>query len=270
MKNVARFLALVSLSLACLALPGRAKEGDYTLIVAPARFNVIQVAFDLIAKRPAVLMSYRGEATTAEPLIYAWNGKQWVYVSMQDYREMRFLEDSPKNVVLLGDEATLPAALQEATTWTKNKKTVAALDNAALVNEFGRLFKWDNKEWDWFASRYNLRVQDESEPYRHSSWYDQKGPFRKSTYKQVAPPSFTPSATPTAPVTNVAPAAPDMPPAPVTGTSSIVIPVSGSAAPAAIEPVTPTAPVVIDHAAKPPPTTLPESKPAEPVKPATP
>lgn len=257
MKNVTKFVLALCVSVSCFALPGRAKEGNYTLIVAPARFSVIQMAFDLIAKRPAVLVSYRGEANTAEPLIYAWNGKEWVYVSLQDYREMRFLEDSPKNVVLLGDEATLPTVLKDATVWTKNKKTVAALDNASLVNEFGRVFKWEKSELDWFAARYNLRLQDESEPYRRSSWYDQKGPIRKSTFKQVAPPSFEPSA----PSTVTPAAAPEMPPAPVTGSP---VPAQGAAAPASIAPVAPTAPVEIDHAIKAPPATLPESKPVAP------
>lgn len=259
MKNVAKLVLALCISVTCLALPGRAKEGDYTLIVAPARFSVIQMSFDLIAKRPAVLVSYRGEASTAEPLIYAWNGKEWVYVSLQDYREMRFLEDSPKNVVILGDEATVPATLKEATVWTKNKKSVTALDNASLVNEFGRLFKWEKSELDWFASRYNLRLQDESEPYRRSSWYDQKGPVRKSTFKQVAPPSFEPSAS--APSTVTPAAAPEMPPAPVSGSP---VPAKAGAAPAVIAPVAPTAPVEIDHASKTPPSTLPESKPAAP------
>ncbi len=204
------FLATAVIATGLMIQPVVASQGDYTLIVAPARFSVIQVAFDLIKKRPAVLVSYRGEASTAEPQIFAWNGAEWVSVSLQDYRDVRFLQDSPKQVVLLGDENTMPKSLRDATGWAKNIQTITTLDNAALVNEFGRLFKWTQKEWSWFSSRYNLKLQDESEPYRHSSWYDQPGPLSRDAGTKVlsAPPAFEPSAPGKAP-------APDMPPAPI-------------------------------------------------------
>jgi hypothetical protein len=205
------FMAVATVAAGLAVQNVEAGQGDYTLIVAPARFSVVQMAFDLIKKRPAVLVSYRGEASTAEPLLYAWNGTEWVFVSMQDYRDVRFLQDSPKQVVLLGDENTLPASLKDATSWSKNVQTFKALDNAALVNEFGRLFKWTSDEWSWFASRYNLKLQDEAEPYRRSSWYDQPGPFKRDAARNIGtPPSFAPS-TPAA--------TPDMPPVKVQDSS---------------------------------------------------
>ena len=189
------FMAAAAVAAGLMTQQVQAGQGDYTLIVAPARFSVIQVAFDLIKKRPAVLVSYRGEASTAEPQIFAWNGAEWVSVSLQDYRDVRFLQDSPKEVVLLGDENTLPKSLRDATGWAKNVQTIKAMDNASLVNEFGRLFKWTRAEWSWFSSRYNLKLQDESEPYRHSSWYDQPGPLNRDATKVLsAPPAFEPSA----------------------------------------------------------------------------
>lgn len=197
-------------TLAACALPqsAAAAQGDYTLIVAPARYSVIQMSFDLIKKRPAVLVSYRGEANTAEPLLYVWDDsetkKEWISISMQDYRDIRFVADTPKQVVLLGDEATLPTSLKNATGWAKSVQSVKQLDNAALVNEFGRLWKWAPEEWAWFSKRYNLQLQDEAAPYRRSSWYDQPGPLKReggffSPSKQASPPAFTPSTATPAP-----------------------------------------------------------------------
>lgn len=213
----------------------QAAQGDYTLIVAPARYSVIQMSFDLIKKRPAVLVSYRGEAKTTDPLLYAWNGSEWVYVSLQDYREVRFVQDPPKEVVLLGDENTLPTSLKDATGWAKHVQSIKALDNAALVNEFGRLFKWTQDEWKWFSSRYNLSLEDESEPYRKSSWYDQPGPLKRDAGKKVIEnaPTFEPTK---------APVAPEMPPVKVND-------------------IPPVAPVITIETAKPPPSTLPAATP---------
>lgn len=224
MKNMLQgFVVAAALAASSVAVPAVAGQGDYTLIVAPARYSVVQMAFDLIKKRPAVLVSYRGEANTAEPLLYVWDDseskKEWISISMQDYRDIRFVADTPSRVVLLGDDATLPVALKNATGWAKNIQTVKTLDNAALVNEFGRLWKWSEPEWAWFSKRYNLQLQDEAAPYRRSSWYDQPGPLKRdgmfNSSKSSAPPAFTPSkdAPATAPVQDAAPAVQiDLPP----------------------------------------------------------
>ena len=56
------------------------KPHHITMIVVPARFSVLQVAFDVAEKHPAVIVTYQGDATTEEPLLHAWNGREWTYV----------------------------------------------------------------------------------------------------------------------------------------------------------------------------------------------
>jgi hypothetical protein len=166
----------------CLALlaatgPAAAASRDFALVVVPARYSVIQVAMDIIGKRPAVLLSYRGEAATQDPLLHAWNGEEWVRVTLKDYREASFVKEVPRTVVLVGDQQTLPTVIREASAWCPRVVTVSDLTTGSMVNEFGRIFKWRKAEWEWFAKRYNLSLVDESEPYRRSSWYDRPGPL---------------------------------------------------------------------------------------------
>ena len=164
-----------------------AKDHGYTLVVAPARYSVMQVAFDIIARHSAVLVSYQGEAATAEPLLHAWNGQEWVRITLSDYREVNFLQQTPNRTVLIGDAATLPAVLAEASSWSPQVVSVTELDTAALVNEFGKLFDFSEKDWKWFAARYNLDLRDENAPKRARSWYDQPGPLKRdSTFPRVS------------------------------------------------------------------------------------
>ncbi len=254
-KSMSRILKLFVASAAVAAglavvHPAQATEGDYTLIVAPARYSVIQMSFDVIKKRPAVLVSYRGEASTSEPLLYAWNGTEWIHITLQDYRDVRFLQDTPRQVVMLGDENTLPASLKNATGWAKHVQVLKDVDNASLVNEFGRLFQWTPEEWQWFSGRYNLKLQDEAEPFRHSSWYDQPGPIKRETTRAIStPPPFSPS-----PATNTAP---EMPPVKIQDT-----PASPDAAkpPPGTLPLTSTPQVIDIHERAQPvqPTTVPK------------
>ncbi|MBW7908666.1 MAG: hypothetical protein H3C50_07075 [Kiritimatiellae bacterium] len=149
----------------------------FTLIVAPARYSVMQVAQDVLQRTPSVLVSYQGDAATAEPLLHAWNGREWVPMSMKDYREVSFLQRTPDEVVLIGGQDVLPQALVDASSWAPRVERVSDLTTGALVNEFGRIMKWRDSEWRWFAKRYNLALTDEAEPRRRSSWYDQPGPL---------------------------------------------------------------------------------------------
>lgn len=149
----------------------------FTLIVAPARYSVMQVAMDVLQRSPAVLVSYQGEPDSAEPRLHAWNGKEWVAVSMKDFREASFLQRVPDGTVLIGNDDVLPKVLQDAASWSPRVDRVTDLSTGALVNEFGRVLKWRTADWKWFAKRYNLDLKDESEPRRRSSWYDQPGPL---------------------------------------------------------------------------------------------
>lgn len=161
------------------------RGGGFTLVVAPARYSVLQVCFDLIQRESAVLVSYQGEAGTEEPRIHAWNGAEWVPVTLVDFRQASFLQETPERTILIGDEKTLPSVIAQSATWTAQTVSIKDLTASALVNEFGRVFGWGSSDWRWFATRYNLSLQDESEAARKSSWYDQPGPLYRDPSKSL-------------------------------------------------------------------------------------
>jgi hypothetical protein len=175
---VCRFKLLRALILGgLLSLGGGLRADAYTLIVAPARYSVLQVAFDVLQRTPSVLVSYQGEGSTAEPVLHAWNGGEWVFVSLKDYREVNFLQQVPDRTILIGSDEVLPAVLVEASSWSSDIVRARDLNTSALVNEIGGALKWKAADWRWFAARYNLTLEDEAAPRRKSSWYDQAGPL---------------------------------------------------------------------------------------------
>ena len=216
MSNSNSLKVAVAMILASIGAAQAASSG-YTLLVAPARYSVMQVAFDVVARNPAVLVSYQGEGDTAEPLLHAWNGREWINISMQDFREVSFVDQMPARTILLGDDSTLPAVLGEAASWSPEIQRVTTLTTSALVNEFGRIFDWSGPEWRWFAKRYNLEMHDESESQRTSSWYDQPGPLYRPPLRDVIKLEKRPASEPTpAPFYEGSRAAPvqyEMPPA---------------------------------------------------------
>lgn len=170
-----------------------------TMLVVPARYSIVQLAFDVLRHRSLVLVSYRGQAGGASPLLHAWNGQEWVYVTMEDYREARFLEHMPARAILVGDAQILPESLVEASAWCPSVMSVPEMDRASLVNSLGRILKFSNAEWRWFAARYNLSLTDLNVERRKDSWYDHpyidERLLRPGRYELPAdvPPATTPA-----------------------------------------------------------------------------
>lgn len=164
---VLTLLACVSISQALVA-----RTPDLTMVVVPARYSVLQVSFDLIKRFPAVLVSYQGDATTDIPMIHAWNGQEWVAVTLDDYREASFLQVTPLRTIIVGDENMVPAVLTEASSWCQDVVNIPSIDTATIVNSFGRLFGFTRSDWQWFSKRYNLGLQDINSEKRKHSWYD--------------------------------------------------------------------------------------------------
>lgn len=222
---------------------------EWTLIVAPARFSVLQALFDVIQRRPAVLVSYQGDATERQPALHAWNGEEWIPISLRDFAEVRFLSQVPTRVLLVGDEQTLPPAVADAAAWCPRIIAVPSLDTASLLSDVGRALNFTREDWEWFAARYRLQVKDLNAPARATSWYDrpENAPpppslpfFRRHravmprsrplpTDEQFLPPvplSPEPSVSPQA---SPLPPAPEMPPLRATAVESPAAPVAASA-----------------------------------------
>lgn len=208
-------------------LPGQVRAtGEYSLIVAPARYSVMQVMFDVINRSSAVLVSYQGEASTANPALHVWNGSVWNPLGVHDLRELSFLQRTPTRAILVGDDALLPASVRDSLAWLPEVIYVRELGTAPMLNDLGRIFKWSSREWRWYARRYNLDLEDEAEPARRQSWYDQQGPKRQpAAHRAVAPApvgtvpgAIVPDVVAPVPVVEPPPALErprDMPPAPV-------------------------------------------------------
>ncbi|HPG01102.1 MAG TPA: hypothetical protein PLE77_13675 [Kiritimatiellia bacterium] len=185
-------LAVVSL----LPAMGVATDGA-TLLVVPARYSVIQVAFDMAQRFPVSVLSYQGDASTEAPVLHAWNGAEWVPVQVADYEQGNFLHVTPNRVVVVGDEKLAPPVLTSAASaWCPQVVNVASVETAPLVNEMAKLFSFSRYDWDWFSKRYNLTLQDANTERRSKSWYDRasyedkwsKKKLRET--KQPAPASF--------------------------------------------------------------------------------
>lgn len=185
MKIAIWILAVAAVVLGGAAMPAAAQE-DAVLLVAPARFDVMQVAFDVARRYPTVLVSYQGAPDA--PALHVWNGYEWMALALEDYRGGAFLQSYPGRTIFLGGDDLLPASLREINAWCPQSTQIPVLERHALVNAIGSYLPFTPADWRWFAGRYNLTLKnanaEKAEAARHETWYDDAGK------PQDAPPSF--------------------------------------------------------------------------------
>ena len=149
-------------------------EGTPSLLVVPARYTTLQLAFDVLAKRNIVLVTYETGVGRSAPVLHVWDGLEWIPISADDYTTFGFLKSPPGNVVLIGDDATLPSFLIDGamTASAGNPMQIPHQDTASILNALGKIYGFSVKEWVWFAARYRLQFEDANALRRKTSWYD--------------------------------------------------------------------------------------------------
>ena len=187
MKKLMTLLAALAAGVSLLAFPCRASaDGDAVLLVAPARYSVMQVAFDVARRYPTVLVSY--QQPDPNPRLHVWNGIEWLPLPLEDYQSGAFLQTYPSRTFFLGDDALLPASLRNIGAWCKDTRQMPDLETPALINAIGQAIPFTPSDWRWFAGRYNLKLADASADRRkqleEESWYDGKAPVKDD------PPAF--------------------------------------------------------------------------------
>lgn len=181
MKKLMVLLAAVLTGASLLVFPVRAAaDGEAVLLVAPARYSVMQVAFDVARRYPTVLVSYQGP--DPDPRLHVWNGYEWLSLAAEDYKSGAFLQTFPSRAILLGGDDLLPASVKDIGAWCGESRQMDDLETPVLINAIGQYIPFTPSDWRWFAGRYNLTLTDTSADRRkqmaEESWYDGAAPVK--------------------------------------------------------------------------------------------
>ncbi len=221
--------------------PVAAQAGtDYTLFVAPARYSVLQVMFDVMRCAPSALISYQTAPEMTEPLLHVWNGREWIKIEAADYASGTFMKNRPSRVMLIGEADLLPPALADgARNWCPNVMAVTELDSASLLNAAGQVLKFSPRDWKWFAAKYRMQLDDTNAKARSNSWYYQPHPDLPKRDRYAETPAAPAPAEPTpAPVTVSETPLPPAPAAPAPAPEPPAVKTPAAAAPTSTPPAT--------------------------------
>jgi hypothetical protein len=165
----------------------------FSLLVVPERVNLVQAAFDVIARRPVALVAYRpAREEGASLVLHGWTGNAWVPVSLENYEGGHFLIKQPDRIILVGNDASLPLDLLVASGWGPLVMTIDTLETADFLNSIGQLYGFTASEFRWFAARYGMEIEDVTPATARVSWYDQMTEVRKQMPQQPLPERLDP------------------------------------------------------------------------------
>lgn len=151
---------------------GKPPEG-ISLLLVPARPALVQVGLDMAEQGHALLMTYADTTSPDKPFLHLWDGSHWLRVSPEKFRTGDFLRNPASKLVVVGEESELAARLiEQGLNWSPEVLHLGSLNVTELINQMGKLYQFNRREWEWMARRYDLALEDLRADMQPTSWYD--------------------------------------------------------------------------------------------------
>ena len=164
---------LLAMGTAPLQRPDRHPD---ILLVIPARYTLVQLAFDLHKLRPITLAAYDNAAPHSTPVLHVWDPDQddWILTEEPRIRSVLAHRDFAESVVIGADAAwkeTLDAIFREVAP----KLRLSDSSPAQVVNAVNQTQSFRPREWRWLAERHDLEIKDLQEERRRYGRFGRPG-----------------------------------------------------------------------------------------------
>ncbi|MGA0334487.1 MAG: hypothetical protein ACO3NW_11100 [Kiritimatiellia bacterium] len=197
MKKIFLIPILCLMNLHSPAMGPKAPSG-LSLLLVPARPAMVQLGMDMAAQQHALLVAYAPDTSVEGRFLNIWDGERWVEIPENAYRNGAFVKNSVSRLLVVGEENELTASLiEDALSWCPEVLLLGTSDVTELINQMGRLYGFDKKDWDWIAKRYELQLEDLNQNRPQISWYDankasdlppSEKPWKKTSAEETAEP----------------------------------------------------------------------------------
>tara|TARA_B100000809_G_scaffold146436_2_gene143990 strand:+ start:120 stop:1157 length:1038 start_codon:yes stop_codon:yes gene_type:complete len=152
-------LGVIALIISSVEVSAASRHG-LTGVVIPARYRVVQFAFDIDHLRDVILIAYQTHPDLPKTVLHVWRGGHWMELDLARYRLGSFSKNRPERLIVVGSDDDTPADLLDASSWAADIERIRTLDLVTLVNSFGTSFALKNSEWKWLVGRHDLKIHD--------------------------------------------------------------------------------------------------------------
>jgi hypothetical protein len=167
----------------------RARAEGTTLIVIPARYTVVQFAFDIARIRSVYLVAYDQQAGTSQPELYAWNvaSAKWESIQSDELRDQMLFRVAPSQAIVVVPPEGIPGSVADAIRTYDNPAAIDSLNLTDIVNGLNQRMRFSSSEWRWLSRRYGFKLEDRNAERRRWGRYGPPG------QEPVRPPRETPT-----------------------------------------------------------------------------
>ncbi len=160
-----------------------------TVLVVPARYKVVQVAFDIVTLRSVNLISYQKIPGSSDLLLHAWNSSvgAWQKIMPSDLRSGGVFNSIAAAVI--GPDGGEFINYIGGRTWGGAVKLLPTYDVAKILSGLSGCYNFKPYEWEWLARRYGVSVKDVNYEQRRYGKYGAPGREKKSR-PSVAPSNY--------------------------------------------------------------------------------
>ena len=157
-----------------------AVSSSSTVLVVPARYKVVQVAFDVVTLRGVNLISYQKVQSSNDLLLHAWNPSvnAWQEITPDDLHSGGIFNSIAAAVI--GPDGGDFINYVDGRTWGGAVKLLPTYDVATILTGLDSCYHFKPYEWEWLAGRYGLSVKDTNYEQRR---YGKYGPPGSETSK---------------------------------------------------------------------------------------
>ncbi len=188
-KQAARIgLGLIAVAILCITTASAARRNSADVLVVPSRYTIIQFAFDIAALRHLTLVAYDNGENAQEPLLYTWdaNNGAWKRITVDEYAVGAFSAEEPDEMILVGSDELLPAAVIAGASQARNVTRIETLNLMTVANTLHKRLDFSPREWKLLAKRHGLQIKDMNYERRRWGRYGPPGKERTKPVEAVA------------------------------------------------------------------------------------
>jgi hypothetical protein len=184
---------LCCLSVAAGTASVHAAEPTVTALIIPARYTIVQLAFDIAHMDDTVtLVSYEQANDIAQPALHIWDAQagDWLRIAVDELQSGQVFRTLPKHALVIGNELDQMTILEDAVgAWCPDVLRIESMNIAEIVNQADSRLDFTPYEWKWLAMRYQLQIEDLNADRRRYGRYGKPGGAKNDESRPSQPPS---------------------------------------------------------------------------------
>jgi hypothetical protein len=150
--------------------------GVSTVMVVPARYTIVQLAFDVASMRDVTLLSYQTAEKPRRVAVHAWNepAGRWTEANLESLRAM-LMGPPPVRTLLVGRDGEAPPEIERFCSAGRDVVRIGDAGIVPMLNAFHNVLRFSTQEWQWLSRRYGFELKDLNESRRRYGRYGQPG-----------------------------------------------------------------------------------------------